>query len=68
LISKSAVAPGDQFSKITNRARTKKRLLAEPLFYHHQHVVPGPLIPRQVVPEGLLQSAHQPLLLKGDGS
>jgi hypothetical protein len=68
LDSNSDLAPGDQFSKIMNLARTKKRLLAEPLFHHHQHVVPGPLIPRQAVPEGLLQSARQRLLLKGDES
>ena len=62
------LAGGGQFSKITILARTKKRLLAEPLFNHHQHVVPGPLIPRQAVPEGVLQSVDSLLLLKGDES
>jgi hypothetical protein len=43
----------------------KKRLLAKPFFYHRQYDVLAPLIPRQTVPEGVVQSVSQHVLLKG---
>jgi hypothetical protein len=59
---------GVQFSKLARGSRTKKRLLAKPFFNHRQYNVLAPLIPRQAVPEGVLQSVPQRLLLKGYGS
>jgi hypothetical protein len=48
---------------------TKKRLPREPL-YHHKYMVLGFAVPRQVVPEGVVETFGRPfrrlLLLKGD--